>query len=260
MTENTSLRRDDDAAARRLAQTFSTETIDALIKDAKATGTPLDGVGGLLNQMTKAVLERALQAEMVDHLGYGSGDPAGHGSGNSRNGKSTKTVATANGPVEIDVPRDRNGSFEPVIVPKRARRIGNIDDMILSLYSRGMTTRDIEAHLREVYGVNASRELISNITDVMVDEIKVWQSRPLDEVYPIPYVDGIRIRVKDNGVVTTKTAYLAIGVDVDGRKHALGCWIQDTEGAKFRQKVCGPAQSWCQGCPCRVLRRPDGPA
>ena len=237
MTQNTSLRQDDDAAARRLAETFSTETIDALIKDAKATGTPLDGVGGLLNQMTKAVLERSLQAEMVDHLGYGSGDPAGHGSGNSRNGKSRKTVATANGPVEIDVPRDRNGSFEPVIVPKRARRIGNIDDMILSLYSRGMTTRDIEAHLREVYGVNASRELISNITDVVVDEIKAWQSRPLDEVYPILYVDGIRIRVKDNGVVTTKTAYLAIGVDVDGRKHALGCWIQDTEGAKFWQKV-----------------------
>ena len=115
MTQNTSLRRDDDAAARRLAETFSTETIDALIKDAKATGTPLDGVGGLLNQMTKAVLERSLQAEMADHVGYDSGDPAGHGSGNSRNGKSTKTVATANGPVEIDVPRDRNGSFEPVI-------------------------------------------------------------------------------------------------------------------------------------------------
>jgi transposase-like protein len=133
------------------------------------------------------------------------------------------------------------------------RRIGNIDDMILSLYSRGMTTRDIEAHLREVYGVNASRELISNITDVVVDEIKAWQSRPLlDEVYPILYVDGIRIRVKDNGVVTAKTAYLAIGVDVDGRKHALGCWMVESPG--------GPAQSWCQGCPCRVLRRPDGPA
>ena len=133
--------------------------------------------------------------------------------------------------------------------------------MILSLYSRGMTTRDIEAHLREVYGVNASRELISNITDVVVDEIKAWQSRPLDEVYPILYVDGIRIRVKDNGVVTTKTAYLAIGVDVDGRKHALGCWIQDTEGAKFWQKVLADLRNrGVKGCPCRVLRRPDGPA
>jgi putative transposase len=237
VTQDTSPRRGDETAARRLAEAFSPETIDALLKDAKSTGTPIDGVDGLLNQMTKAVLERALQAEMTDHLGYDAGDPAGHGSGNSRNGKSRKTVSTRNGPVDIEVPRDRNGSFEPAIVPKRSRRIGNIDDMILSLYSRGMTTRDIEAHLREVYGVNASRELISNITDVVVDEIKAWQSRPLDEVYPILYVDGIRIRVKDNGVVTTKVAYLAIGVDVDGRKHALGCWIQDTEGAKFWQKV-----------------------
>jgi putative transposase len=146
-------------------------------------------------------------------------------------------VSTTNGPVQIDVPRDRNGSFEPQIVPKRSRRIGNIDEMILSLYSRGMTTRDIEAHLREVYGVAASRELISNVTDVVVEEIELWRSRPLDEVYPILYVDGIRVRIKDNGVVTTKVAYLAIGVDLDGRKHALGCWIQDTEGAKFWQKV-----------------------
>ena len=237
MTQNTSSRRVDETAARRLTDAFSPDTIDALLKDAKSTGTPIDGVDGLLNQLTKAVLERALQAEMTDHLGYDAGDPAGHGNGNSRNGKTTKTVSTKNGPIEIDVPRDRNSSFEPAIVPKRVRRIGNIDDTILSLYSRGMTTRDIESHLLEIYGVNASRELISNVTEVVLDEIKVWQSRPLDEVYPILYVDGIRIRVKDNGVVTTKVAYLAIGVDVDGRKHALGCWIQDTEGAKFWQKV-----------------------
>ncbi|OHV51706.1 IS256 family transposase [Pseudofrankia sp. BMG5.36] len=220
-----------------MAEAFAPDAIDALLKDAKATGTPVDGVDGLLNRMTKAVLERALQVEMTDHLGYEVGDPAGHGTGNSRNGMSTKTVSTRNGPVDIEVPRDRNGSFEPAIVPKRARRIGNLDDTILSLYSRGMTTRDIEAHLGEVYGVQASRELISNVTEVVVDEIKAWQSRPLDEVYPILYVDGLRIRVKDNGVVTTKVAYLAVGVDVDGRKHALGCWIQDAEGAKFWQKV-----------------------
>lgn len=237
MTQNTSSRAGDETASRRLAEAFAPDTIDALLKDAKSSGTPIDGVDGLLNQLTKAVLERALQAEMTDHLGYDAGDPAGHGTGNSRNGKSAKTVSTRNGPIEIEVPRDRNGSFEPAIVPKRARRIGNIDDTILSLYSRGMTTRDIESHLREIYGVNASRELISNVTEVVVDEIKAWQSRPLDEVYPILYVDGIRLRVKDNGVVTTKVAYLAIGVDVDGRKHALGCWIQDTEGAKFWQKV-----------------------
>ena len=238
MTQSTSSGRGDDvAAAQRLAEAFSPATIDALLKDAKASGTPVDGVNGLLNQLTKAVLERALQTEMTEHLGYESGAPEGQGTGNSRNGKTRKTVSTISGPVEIDVPRDRNGSFEPTIVPKRSRRIGNIDDTILSLYSRGMTTRDIEAHLREVYGVNASRELISNVTEVVVDEIKAWQSRPLDEVYPILYVDGIRIRVKDNGVVATKVAYLAIGVDVDGRKHALGCWIQDSEGAKFWAKI-----------------------
>jgi len=237
VTQNTSSRRSDEAASQRLTEAFSPETIDALLQDAKASGTPVDGMNGLLNQLTKAVLERALQTEMTEHLGYESGSPEGQGTGNSRNGKTRKTVSTISGPVEIEVPRDRNGSFEPAIVPKRSRRLGNIDDMILSLYSRGMTTRDIEAHLWEVYGVNASRELISNVTDVVVDEIKAWQSRPLDEVYPILYVDGIRLRIKDNGVVTTKVAYLAIGVDVDGRKHALGCWIQDTEGAKFWAKI-----------------------
>jgi len=227
----------DRQAAQRLADAMSPSTIDSLIKDAKASGTPLDGVDGLLNQITKAVLERALEAEMSEHLGYEVGDPAGRGTGNSRNGKTSKTVATTNGPLDMRVPRDRNSTFEPRIVPKHARRVGNIEDMILSLYSRGMTTRDIEAHLLEIYGINASRELISNVTEVVVDEIKAWQSRPLDEVYPIVYVDGIRIRVKDAGVVTTKVAYLAIGVDVEGRKHALGCWIQDTEGAKFWAKV-----------------------
>lgn len=231
------VRGDDDVAARRLTESFSPSMIDELLVDAENSGTPLDGPDGLLNQMTKAVLERALAAEMTDHLGYAAGDPVGNGSGNSRNGTGRKTVSTLSGPVEIRVPRDRNGSFEPRIVPKHSRRLGNINDMILSLYSRGMTTRDIEAHLLEVYGVTASRELISNVTDVITDEIKLWQSRPLDEVYPIVYVDGLRLKIKDNGVVTAKTAYLVIGVDVEGRKQALGCWIADTEGAKFWQKV-----------------------
>ena len=237
MTQTTTPAASDRQAAQRLAEAMSPSTIDSLIKDAKASGTPLDGVDGLLNQITKAVLERALEAEMSEHLGYEVGDPAGRGTGNSRNGKTSKTVATTNGPLDMRIPRDRNSTFEPRIVPKHARRVGNIEDMILSLYSRGMTTRDIEAHLSEIYGINASRELISNVTEVVVDEIKAWQTRPLDEVYPIVYVDGIRIRVKDAGVVTTKVAYLAIGVDVEGRKHALGCWIQDTEGAKFWAKV-----------------------
>jgi putative transposase len=237
VTQVISSRSDDEAAAKRIAEALSPAAIDALLKDAENSGTPLDGADGLLNQMTKAVLERALQVEMTDHVGYEVGDSAGRGTGNSRNGSTTKTVATTAGPVQISVPRDRNGGFEPRIVPKRARRLGNIDEMILSLYSRGMTTSDIAAHLREVYGVEASKELISNVTDVVVDEIKAWQSRPLDEVYPILYVDGLRLRIKDSGVVTTKVAYLAIGVDTEGRKHALGCWIADTEGAKFWQKV-----------------------
>src|SRR3954451_17780411 len=131
---------------------------------------------------------------MTHELGYARDDPAGAGSGNSRNGNARKTIATANGPVTIDVPRDRNGTFEPKIVPKRARRLGQIDEMILSLYARGLSTRDIEAHLLEVYGVKASRELISNVTEVVTDEIEIWRNRPVDEVYPIVYIDGIRIR------------------------------------------------------------------
>jgi hypothetical protein len=227
----------DAAAARRLAEALDPSAIDALLADAKAAGTPIDGVDGLLNQMTKAVLERALQAEMTHHLGYERDDPAGHGTGNSRNGSSAKTVSTTNGPVTITVPRDRNGEFEPQIVPKRRRRVGQIDELVLSCYARGMSTRDIEAHLLEVYGVKASRELISNVTDVVTDEIEIWRNRPVDEVYPIVYIDGIRIKVRDKGAVTIKVAHLVIGVDVDGRKHALGCWIAEAEGAKFWHAV-----------------------
>jgi putative transposase len=230
---DTSIGDRDVEASRRLAEAFDPSVIDALLADAQATGTPIDGVDGLLNRMTKAVIERALVAEMTHELGYERGDPAGAGSGNSRNGTSQKTISTPNGPVTIEVPRDRKGSFEPRIVPKHARRLGQIDEMILSLYARGMTTRDIEAHLREVYGVNASRELISNVTDVVTDEIELWRNRPVDEVYPIVYIDGIRIRVRDKGAVTVKVAHLVIGVDVEGRKHALGAWIAEAEGAKF---------------------------
>jgi putative transposase len=224
-------------AGRRLARALDPEAIDALLADAQAAGTPIDGVDGLLNQMTKAVLERALQSEMDLHLGYERDDPAGVGSGNSRNGNSSKTVSTTNGPVTIAVPRDRNGEFEPQIVPKRRRRIGQIDELVLSCYARGMSTRDIEAHLAEVYGVNASRETISNITDVVTDEIELWRNRPVDEVYPIVYIDGIRLRIRDKGAVTIKVAHLVVGVDVEGRKHALGAWIAEAEGAKFWHSV-----------------------
>ena len=185
MSQDTSIEDRDVDASRRLAEAFDSSVVDALLAQAQASGTPIDGADGLLNQMTKAVIERALAAEMTHELGYERGDPAGVGSGNSRNGYSTKTISTLNRPVTINVPRDRNGSFEPKIVPKHARRLSQVDDMILSLYSRGMTTQDIEAHLREVYGVNASRELISTVTDVVIDEIELWRNRPVDEVYPI---------------------------------------------------------------------------
>lgn len=227
----------DREAAVRVARALSPAAIDALLADAKRAGTPLEGAGGLLNQLMKAVLERALGAEMTDHVGYDPGDPAGNGTGNSRNGFGTKTVATTHGPVEVNVPRDRNSTFEPKIVPKRSRRLGQIDEMILSLYARGMTTRDIADHLEEVYGVDASPTLISNVTDVVVDEITAWQNRPVDEVYPIMYVDAIRLRVKDKGAVTIKAAHLVVGVDVEGRKHVLGVWIDETESAKFWNQV-----------------------
>jgi putative transposase len=224
---------ESEAAARRLAELLSPERVDSLLADAEASGVAVDGPNGLINQMIKAVLERALDVEMADHLGYDRGDPAGVGSGNSRNGHTTKTVITSAGQTRIEVPRDRNSSFEPQIVPKRRRRLGNTSDMILSLYARGMTTRDIKAHLGEVYGVEVSHETVAKITDVVADEVRGWQSRPVDEVYPILFVDGIRIKVRDGGAVTNKVAHLVVGVDVDGFKHVLGIWMQSSEGAKF---------------------------
>jgi len=221
------------AAAARLGELLDPQRIDALLADAEAAGVAIDGPDGLINRMIKAVLERGLEVEMADHLGYDRGDPAGVGSGNSRNGFSAKTVITTAGQARIEVPRDRNGSFEPQLVPKRQRRLGSTSDMILSLYARGMTTRDIKAHLGEVYGVEVSHETVAKVTDVVIDEVRAWQCRPVDEVYPIVFVDGIRIKVRDAGTVTNKVAHLVIGVDVDGFKHVLGIWVQAGEGAKF---------------------------
>jgi putative transposase len=227
----------DEAAARRVAELLSPSAIDALVADAEASGMGLDGARGLLNQLTKAVLERALQTEMADHLGYDKGDPAGHGSGNSRNGMGGKTVITNSGPVRLDVPRDRAGTFEPQIVPKRKRRLTQVDDMILSLYARGMTTRDIKEHLLEVYDADVSPGLISNVTDVVADEIMQWQTRPLDAVYPILYIDAVVVKIREGGTVDNRAAHLVVGVDVDGFKHVLGVWIAENEGAKFWQNV-----------------------
>ena len=222
----------DDAAA-KVAQVLPAAAVDALLADAEASGTPIDGPDGLLAQITKSVLERALDVEIADHLGYEHGDPAGNGSGNSRNGHGRKTVLTTAGPVDLEVPRDRNGTFDPQIVPKRKRRLGQVEDMILSLYARGMSTRDITEHLGEVYGASVSAATISRVTDVVADEIAAWQSRPVDPVYPILYIDAIRLKIRDGGVVANKAAHVVIGVDVDGIKQVLGIWIQQTEGAKF---------------------------
>ncbi|MEV4517890.1 IS256 family transposase [Dactylosporangium sp. NPDC049525] len=217
---------------------LSPEVIDALLADAGRQGLAVDGPGGLIQQMIGAVLERALEAEMAEHLGYDRGGaPVGGAGGNHRNGHGSKTVLTTAGPVQITVPRDRTGAFEPKIVPKRRRRLGQVDEAILSLYARGMTTRDIRDHLEEVYGAEVSHETVANVTDVVADEVRTWQHRPVDDVYPILHVDAIRIKVRDNGTVVNKAAHLVVGVDVDGFKQVLGVWIQETEGAKFWLRV-----------------------
>lgn len=217
------------------------ESIDALLADAKASGMALDGRDGLIQQMMKAVLERALAVEMTEHLGRGHGERAEalveesgtSTAGNVRNGSYPKTVTTTAGPVTVEVPRDRRSEFEPVFVPKGKRRLGSVDEMILSLYARGMSTRDISSHLWEVYGAQAPSALISKVTDTVAEEVEAWRNRPLDEVYPILYVDAIRIKVRDGGSVVNKAAHLVIGVDVDGVKNVLGVWIEQNEGAKF---------------------------
>jgi putative transposase len=207
--------------------------LDELMARVQVEGLELTGPDGLLNQLTRQVLERALEEEMTGHLGYERGDSSGAGSGNSRNGFSGKTLTTEVGPVPVEVPRDRNGSFDPVIVPKGARRIGGLSDMIISLFAKGMTVRDIADHLDAIYGTKISHETISKITDAVVEEIRAWQNRPLDEVYPVLFIDAITVKIRDSGVVRNKAAYLAMGVDLDGNRHVLGVWLQQTEGAKF---------------------------
>jgi putative transposase len=198
----------------------------------------LTGDGGFLPALIKAVLERGLAAELTDHLGYDKGDPAGRGSPNSRNGTTPKTVASEVGDVPLDTPRDRAGTFEPRLVPKGARRVGGLDEQIISLYAGGMTVRDIQAHLARTIGTELSHDTISKITDAVLDEVKAWQSRPLEELYPIIYLDALVVKVRDGHQVRNKAAHIAVGVDLDGIKHVLGIWVQATEGAKFWAGVC----------------------
>jgi putative transposase len=225
-------KRDDDPPPR--PPLVDEQLADQLLGKAQAEEVELLGPDGLLSQVTKAVLERALAEEMTGHLGYDKNDPAGRGSGNSRNGTTGKTVLTDIGAVDLAVPRDRNGSFEPQIVRKGQTRLDGFNERIIALYARGMTTRDIRAHLREMYGVDVSPDLISRVTDAVVEELAEWQSRPLDRVYPVVFVDALMVKIRD-GVVTNRAVYLAIGIDCEGAKQVLGLWVGPTTGesAKF---------------------------
>lgn len=216
--------------------TVSKEVLDGLLADYKKP-EDLIGENGLLKQLTKALVERALQAEMAEHLGHGRHEPVANPAGNTRNGKSVKTLKGEFGELPIEVPRDRHGSFEPQIVPKHQTRWAGFDDKILSLYARGMTVREIQGHLQEMYGAEVSPTLISSVTDAVIDEVKAWQSRPLDGLYPIVYLDCIHVKARDAGAVRVKAVYLALGINLAGEKELLGIWIAQTEGAKFWLQV-----------------------
>ena len=201
-------------------------------------GESLTGHAGLLKGMLKATLERGMDVELTDHVGYERGDPDAGMFPNSRNGTFPKTVATEIGDVELAVPRDRRGTFTPMLVPKGARRLDGLDAMIVSLYAGGMTVRDIGHHLAATIGTELSHETISKIVDGISDEVLAWQQRPLEALYPVIYLDAIVVKVRDGGHVRNKAAHIAVGVDMDGIKHVLGIWVQATEGAKFWASVC----------------------
>src|SRR5215210_7376736 len=208
------------------------DLIDQLLANYKSPEDVL-GENGLLKQLTKAVLERALKAELSHHLGYEKHDPKGNNSGNARNGKSKKTLKGDFGTLPIEVPRDRQASFEPKIVPKGQTRFSGFDDKILSLYARGLTVREIQAHLEEIYQVEVSPSLISSVTDGVIDEIRAWQNRPLESLYPIIYLECIMVKIRDGAHILKKAIYLVIGVNLEGIKEVLGMWVAQTEGAKF---------------------------
>ena len=216
--------------------TVSNELIDSLLADYKK---PEDLIGehGLLKQLTKKLVERALEAEMAEHLGHARNAPVANPVGNTRNGRSKKTLKGEFGELPIEVPRDRHGSFEPQIIPKHQTRWTGFDDKILSLYARGMTVREIQGHLEEMYGTEVSPTLISTVTDAVIEDAKAWQSRPLDALYPIVYLDCIHVKVRDAGSVRAKAVYLALGINLAGEKELLGLWIAQTEGAKFWLQV-----------------------
>ena len=231
----------DRATLRRMAkrpdgERIPDEVIDQLLAGA-CTEEEIAGPGGLLAELTRRLVERALEVELTDHLGYEPHTEPPGGTGNTRNGTSPKTLVTEHGQVGIDAPRDRNGTFAPKIVRKRQRRFEGFDDKILALYSRGLSTRDIEAHLAEIYGVKVGRDLISRVTDAVMDDVRDWAKRPLEDIYPIVFLDCMVIKVREGGSVQRRALYLALGVTLDGDRDVLGMWFQETEGAKFWMQV-----------------------
>src|SRR5438270_9930906 len=212
------------------------EVIDELLAGAQ-TEEEIAGPGGVLAQLTKRLVERAMEVELTDHVGYEPhAEPPG-GAGNTRNGASPKTLITEQGKVGIDAPRDRDGSFQPKIVRKRQRRFQGFDEKILALYSRGLSTRDIEAHLEEIYGVKVGRELISKVTDGVMDDARAWAARPREDVYPVICLDALVVKIREGGTVQRRACYLALGITMEGERDVLGLWFQETEGAKFWMQV-----------------------
>jgi putative transposase len=220
----------------RVRELLPDGVVDELLAGAQGE-EEIVGPGGLLSQLTKRLVERAMEVELTDHLGYEPHlEPPG-GAGNARNGSTPKTLLTEHGQVAIDTPRDRNGTFEPQIVRKRQRRFEGFDEKILALYSRGLSTRDIEAHLAEIYGVQVGRDLISRVTDAVMDDARAWQSRPLEDVYPVVFLDCMVLKIRDGGSVQRRACYLAMAIGMDGEREVLGMWFQDNEGAKFWMQV-----------------------
>lgn len=210
--------------------------IEEFLKDldfSKLTTEQITGETGLLKQLTKRIVEKAMNAEMNDHLGYEANSPLGNNTGNSRNGTSRKSLLTEIGDVDISVPRDRNGKYEPQIIKKHQRRFDGFDHQIISMYARGMTTRDIQGHLKDIYGVDVSPDLISNVTDDVLKDVREWQNRLLDKTYPVVYFDALVVNGRTEGKAVKKSVYIALGLDIEGKKDVLGLWISETEGAKF---------------------------
>ncbi len=226
------------SASDALDELRSSGKLDALFAKIDAGEVQLTGAGGFVPELIKAALERGLQAELSDHLGYDKGDPDARFFPNSRNGTTPKTVLSEVGDLDLAIPRDRAGTFTPQLVPKGSRRLGGLDDMIVSLYAGGMTIRDIQHHLASTIGTELSHETISKITDEVLDEVLAWQRRPLESLYPVIYLDALVVKVRDGAHVRNKAAHIAVGVDMDGIKHVLGIWVQQSEGAKFWAGVC----------------------